>query len=101
MGLKKQIKLENGINLNYHRITSLNKITNQTMVIEVTSYIDEEARKTEEKAIAEGQKSGEAIPINIYTSTIFLNKEYKEDENIKDIYEYLKTLEQFKGAKDC
>ena len=32
MGLKKQIELENGIMLNYHRINSINKITNKLFV---------------------------------------------------------------------
>ena len=29
MALKKEIELDNGIILNYHRITSINKITNE------------------------------------------------------------------------
>ena len=33
MGLKKQIELDNGIVTNYHRIVSINKITNNSIII--------------------------------------------------------------------
>ena len=38
MALKKEIELENGIIVNYHRIVSINKITNDCNIIEVASY---------------------------------------------------------------
>ena len=38
MALKKEIELENGVMLNYHRIVSFNKITNISNVIEIASY---------------------------------------------------------------
>ena len=49
MALKKEIELENGIILNYHRITSLNKVTNIMNRIEVNSYISESQRDKEKK----------------------------------------------------
>lgn len=93
MALNKKIELENGIIVNYHRIVSINKITNSTMIIEVGSYISEDKRKEEI------EKQGEET--NIFIETTYLNKEYVEDETIKDIYEYLKTTEQFKDALDA
>ena len=45
MGLKKEIELDNGIKLNYHRIVSINKVTNKGIVIEIGSYISEEKDK--------------------------------------------------------
>lgn len=47
MALKKEIELENGVVLNYHRISSLNKITNISNIIEVNSYVSESQRDKE------------------------------------------------------
>ena len=47
MALRKKIKNKNDIELSYHRIVSLNKITNQTNILEVASYIDGEQRQIE------------------------------------------------------
>ena len=41
MALLKEIELENGIKVNYHRITSVNEITNNNSIIEVSSYFCE------------------------------------------------------------
>ena len=97
MALKKEIELENGITVNYHRIVSLNKITNQTNIIEVASYTSEEKRE-EEKAYYEDNSEDKTM--NVFINTIYVNKEYSEDETIKEAYEYLKTTEMFKDAED-
>ena len=95
MGLKKQIELENGIVLNYHRIVSINKITNVSTLIEIASYTSEEKREIEREAL----ENGTAFDVYIHTSVI--TKEYNEDDTIEDLYEYLKTLEMFENAEDC
>lgn len=100
MALKKQIELENGIILNYHRIVSINKITNNMTTVEVASYISETQRQKEQEALIQSQEIGEAIPISVFINTVYVNKEYVEDETIKDLYEYLKTTEKFKDAED-
>lgn len=100
MALKKDIELENGITLNYHRIVSINKITNNTIIIEVASYINEKKRQEEIEKQKESQEKGEAVPMNIFIDTTYINKEYSEKETIKDLYEYLKTTEKFKDAED-
>ena len=114
MALQKEIELENGIVVSYHRITSSNKITNNNTIIEVASYINESKRQQEidalntseiETPITEDQ-NGEtivqktSISTNIFINTTFINKEYTEDETIKDLYDYLKTTEKFKGSVD-
>lgn len=93
MGLKKEIELENGIKVNYHRIVSINKITNSAIIIEVGSYISEEKRKEEI------EKQGQEM--NIFIETMYLNKEYNETDTIQDLYDYLKTTEIFKDAEDA
>ena len=100
MALQKQIELNNGVITNYHRIVSLSKITNQSNIIEVASYTSKEKREEEKEAIKKGQEAGEAISTNIFIDTTYINKEYSEDETIKDAYEYLKTTDKYKDAED-
>lgn len=101
MALKKQIELENGIILNYHRIVSISKITNNMTTVEVASYISETQRQKEQEALIQSQEIGEAIPISVFINTVYVNKEYIEDETIKDLYEFLKTTEMFKDAENA
>ena len=101
MALKKEIVLDNGIIVNYHRIVTINKVTNNTTIIEVASYTSDEKRQEEIEALAKGQENGEVVPMNIFIDTTFLNKEYNETDTIKDLYDYLKTTEKFKDAEDA
>ena len=95
MALKKEIELDNGIILNYHRIVSINKITNIQTVIEVASYTSEEKRQIEKEAL----ENGEAF--DVYIHATFLNKEYDKTDTIENLYEYLKTTEMFADAEDA
>lgn len=97
MGLLKKIELENGIIVNYHRIVSINKITNNSNVIEVASYTSKEKRQ-EELDHYSSPNQNEAI--NVFIDTTYINKEYEENETIKDIYDYLKTTDKFKDSED-
>lgn len=92
MALNKRIELENGIVTNYHRIVSLSKITNNITIVEVASYTSKEKRDEEKENIGQ--------PMNIFINTTYLDKEYNEQESIEDIYDYLKTLDEFNGAED-
>lgn len=92
MGLKKEITLDNGVIVNYHRIVSLNNITNVSTIIEVGSYTSKEKRKEEKDAIEN------ATEMNVFINTEYINKEYTENLTIKEAYEYLKTLDEFKDA---
>lgn len=95
MALNKEIVLENGITVNYHRIVSVNNITNHVSVIEIASYTSEAKRKEEQTALANNQ------PMNVFISTEYLNKEYTPTLNVDTAYAYLKTLDKFSGAEDC
>ena len=97
MALKKEIKLENGIVVNYHRIVSINKITNKTILVEVASYISEDKRQEE---IAYYNSNDENKQMNVFKSINYINVEYDEDKTIKDLYALLKETEPFKGAID-
>ena len=93
MAIRKVIELENGIIVTYHRITSINKITNIQNIIEVSAYTADDKR-SEEKG-NEGN-----TPLNIFIDTNYITKEYDENETIKDAYDYLKTLDKYKNAED-
>ena len=98
MALSKQIELENGIVVNYHRIVSINKITNNSNVIEVASYTSKEKRE-EEKEYYESTEVNKQM--NVFIDTTYIEKEYKEDETIQGVYDYLKTTDKFKDATNC
>lgn len=95
MALVKSVELDNGVVVTYHRIVSINKITNKSIIIEIASYINESKRQEE----IEKQESGESM--NIYIDTTYLNKDYDETETIEDLYDYLKTTDKFKNAQDA
>lgn len=96
MALKKDITLDNGIVLNYHRVVSVNNITNQTSIIEVASYINEEQRNKEK----EWYETKSQNDMNVFINTKFYTKEYDDNLNVVNAYEYLKTLDDFKDSED-
>lgn len=97
MAIKKEIELENGIIVNYHRIVSINKITNSCNIIEVASYTSENQR---EKEIEYYKSEDEDKTMNVFIDTTYVNMEYNENITIEEIYKYLKTLDKFKDAED-
>lgn len=98
MALKKQIELENGITTNYHRIVSLNKIINNSIVVEVASYTSKEKRQEE---IDYYKSTDENKSMNVFIKTTCISIEYKENMTIEDAYQYLKTTDKFKEAEDA
>lgn len=97
MAIKKEIELENGIIVNYHRIVSINKITNDCNIIEVASYTSENQREKEKEYY---RSIDEDKQMNVFIETDYIQKEYLENETIEECYEYLKTLDKFKDAID-
>lgn len=97
MALEKNIELDNGVILNYHRIVSLNKITNVKNLIEVGSYSDSEKRNEEKESLQSNEVN---YDLDIKIETDFIEAPYDDTMNIKEAYEYLKTLEKYKGALD-
>lgn len=93
MALLKTIELESGVLVNYHRVTSINTITNSSSIIEVTSYTSE-AKRTEEKTAQPGDE------INVFTHTNFINVAYDKSLNVDSAYAYIKGLPIFQGATD-
>ena len=100
MALKKEIILENGIILNYHRVVSVNNITNQQSVIEVASYINEAQREKEKEWYEEPADWEQRGDMNVLIETKFYTTEYNKELNVDNAYEYLKTLPEFENAED-
>lgn len=112
MALQKQIELENGVVINYHRVTSLNKITNISNTIEVSSYTNENQR-LKEKAYQDLQKrqaNGEELTeeeqlqlnqgIDVFINTEYINLPYDEAMTIENAYDFLKSLDKYAEAID-
>lgn len=97
MAIKKEIELDNGIIVNYHRIVSINKITNSYNIIEVASYTSENQRDKEKEYY---RSTDENKQMNVFIETDYIQKKYSENETIEECYEYLKTLDKFKDAID-
>lgn len=94
MALQKEIVLDNGITVNYHRIVSVNNVTNHASIIEIASYTNEVKRLEEKEKLANNE------PMNIFISTEYLNTEYDKNLNVDNGYDYLKTIDKFKDSKD-
>lgn len=94
MALLKEIELPSGVIVNYHRIVNISKITNNKVIVEVSSYTSQKKREEEIEKLA--AREG----MNIFIETDFIDTKYDEDKTIKDYYEYLKTTEKYSGAED-
>lgn len=97
MGLIKELKTSNGIPVTYHRIVSINKITNQCNIVEVASYLNKEERQ---KEIDYYNSTAENKSMDVFINTEYISKPYDEKESIVDCYDYLKTTDRFKDATD-
>ena len=112
MALQKEVELDNGVIVNYHRITSLNKITNISNTIEVSSYTNENQREKkkkyqelQKKQANEGELTKEEQSqlnqgINIFIHTEYINLPYDEAMTIENAYDFLKSLDKYAEAID-
>lgn len=90
MGLRKEIRQEDGVVTNYHRILYLRQTVNKQTSIAVVSYVDDMARSDEKTAVI-GQPYKQAITYEI---------DYDESMTIEKAYDFLKTLPQFENAEN-
>ena len=93
MGLSKQIEI-GGIPLSYHRVASVNIITNQCNLIEVQSYVSHEKRLEEIEALENRRGMDVFIHANTYSAP------YDQEMTVDSAYEYIKALDDFSGATD-
>ncbi len=112
MALEKDVKQSNGIILNYHRIGSINKITNITNQVEINSYINQEEREKEKRyqelqkrsvnneELSEKEEQELQEGIDVMVRAEYVQIPYNETQTIQDVYDYLKNTEKYKDAKD-
>lgn len=95
MALSKNIDLRNGVITNYHRIVSVNIITNQQNVIEIASYTSQSKRNEEQTAIANG------LEMDVFIHTRFENAAYDQTMTVETAYEWVKAnVSDFNDAED-
>lgn len=95
MALSKRIGLGNGVAVNYHRVVSVNCITNLQNVVEVASYTSRAKREEERAAIAAGDD------MNVYIDTRFIATPYDQGMTVDSAYGWIKANRpEFEGAGD-
>lgn len=94
MAIIKAIELDNGITVSYHRISAIRSIVNNHINIEVLSYINKSKREQEKKEIM----NKETRTALIYTQFFILD--FDPNFTLTDAYNYIKSLDQFKGGED-
>jgi hypothetical protein len=100
MGLSKDMVLANGIPVKYHRVTSVNVITNVQNIVEVASYISEEQRRKQQADFEHAKETGEWPEETVFSDSRYLVAPYDQDMTVISAYEWLKTLPEFEGATD-
>ena len=88
MALYKEIKQEDGVTTNYHRILYIMQTLNRRSSVAVLSYVDSESRATE-GAVTQPYQRAKTFEFD-----------YVPDLTAEDAYNLLKTLPQFTGAED-
>lgn len=90
MALYKEVRQEDGVVTNYHRILYVTSTVNRQNSIAVLSYVDNDSRDDEKNHII-------AQP---YTKATTYETAYTPDMTVQSAYDYLKTLSVFKDATD-
>ena len=93
MGLDKDMTLDNGVELKYHRISRLIHEVNVATVIEVVSYTSQGKRDEEAESASTGAPEAMAVECSVH------RLEYSPEMNIPGAYEWLK-LNGYEGASD-
>lgn len=91
MAINKTIKDNNGVTVEYHRVSKITSIINCVTIIEITSYISNDDRLID--------KANPSFN-NVYKSGIFYDMSYDPEFTVIKAYEYIKGLPEFEGAVD-
>lgn len=94
MALIKEITLNSGVITNYHRVVSINNITNVATIIETASYTSSEKREEEKNAIENG------VGMDVFIDTNYIPLPYNKSLDVDGAYMHLKTLPKFQNAID-
>lgn len=94
MAIIKALELDNGITVSYHRISVIRSIVNNHINIEVLSYINKSKREKEKKEIMDKATR------TAFTYIQFFILDFDPNFTLTDAYNYIKSLDQFKGGED-
>ena len=100
MAIQKNIELESGVTVSYHRVVSLKTVTNVANIIELASYTSEAKRLEEKAALEEGAESGEAVETDVFVATAYVAVEYEKSIGIAEAYSRIKSLPEYEGSED-
>lgn len=106
MAISKPVVGSNGITTTYHRIFTILTNVNNEIVVEITSYIDQEQRQAEQVVISQetadelyrlanqqfretGFAQAPSALWDGYTTTRYVNLPYEEDFDVVRAYEWL------------
>lgn len=90
MAIYKEIKQDDGVTTNYHRILFIQQVINSHNSIAVLSYVDEEARNNEKNVVT----------VQPYQKAITYETEYDPEMTTETAYDFIKTLPIFNEAID-
>lgn len=94
MAIIKPIELENGVIVKYHRVVSVNNITNHASIIEVASYTSKEKREEEKQALENN------VEMDVFIDSDYISLPYDPMINVVSAYQYLKNNNKYSGATD-
>ena len=95
MALSKEIEMGGGVTARYHRVESVQIVTNVADYVVVTSYTAQSKRAEEKEACA-----GDCV-MDVWQSTQAFEAPYDQAMTVADAYEWLKAnVSAFEGASD-
>lgn len=95
MALVKEIELSSGIPVRYHRVASVNTITNVQDIVEVDSYVSQAKRDEEKAALAANE------PMDVFINARYFYAPYGSCPTVARAYEWVKAnIEDFADAED-
>lgn len=94
MAIEKEVTRHNGLTFNYHRVVSVNGVSNRESIIEVASYLNKLERNKEAAAIQNG------VPMDVIVSTQYVTAPYDPNMGITGAYQYIKGIEPFTDPHD-
>lgn len=89
MALIKELVLDSGITVYYHRVVSVMNVTNQASIIEVASYTSKAKREEEIAAIIANE------PMDVFIQPDYISLPYDAILDVDGAYVYLKTLDKY------
>ena len=88
MALYKEIRQDDGVVTNYHRILYIMQTLNRQVSVAVLSYVDGVSRATE------------SVNTQPYKRSATYEFDYVENLTAEQAYNLIKTLPRFEGAED-